>query len=69
MSISDAIDYIVSENKELEAIEILLKYHNSKYKKLHDDCRSAKSSLKAINKINASNNKDKKNAIDLLSEV
>ena len=40
----------------------------NKYIQLREDCRSAASSLKAIYKINASNNKDKQIAIEALSE-
>ena len=65
----EAIDYIISKDKELEAIDLLMTSHRSKYMQLQDDCRFAKSSLKAIHKINASNNKDKKSVIDSLSEV
>lgn len=65
----EAIDYIISKDKELEAIELLITSHRSKYLQLQEDYNSAKSSLRAIHKINASNNKDKQSAIDALSEV
>lgn len=65
----EAIDYIISKDKELEAIDLLVTSHRSKHLQLQDNYRSVKSSLKAIHKINASNNKDKKIAIDSLSEV
>lgn len=68
-NISEALAYIISLNAELEAIDILLKSHSTKHKSLYDDCHSAKSSLRAIHKINASNNKDKQSAIEELSEV
>ena len=58
-NISEALAYIISVNAELEAI----------HKSLYGDYHSAKSSLKAIHKINASSNKDKQSAIEALSEV
>lgn len=64
----EAVDYIISEGKELEAIDLLIASHRNKYIQLREDCRSAASSLKAIYKINASNNKDKQIAIEALSE-
>ena len=64
----EAVDYIISEGKELEAIDLLIASHRNKYIQLCEDCRSAASSLKAIYKINASNNKDKQIAIEALSE-
>lgn len=64
----EAVDYIISEGKELEAIDLLIASHRNKYIQLREDCRSAASSLKAIYKINASNNKDKQIAIKALSE-
>lgn len=64
----EAVDYIISEGKELEAIDLLISSHRNKYIQLREDCRSAASSLKAIYKINASNNKDKQIAIEALSE-
>lgn len=64
----EAVDYIISEGKELEAIDLLIASHRNKYIQLREDCRSAASSLKAIYKINASNNKDKQIAIETLSE-
>lgn len=64
----EAVDYIISEGKELEVIDLLIASHRNKYIQLREDCRSAASSLKAIYKINASNNKDKQIAIEALSE-
>lgn len=64
----EAVNYIISEDKELEAIDLLIASHRNKYVQLHNDCRAAASSLKAIYKINASNNKDKQVAIEALSE-
>lgn len=64
----EAVDYIISEGKELEAIDLLIASHRNKYIQLREDFRSAASSLKAIYKINASNNKDKQIAIEALSE-
>lgn len=63
-----ALDYIISTDKELEVIDLLMQSHRGKYKKLHEDYQSAKSSLRAIYKINASDNKDKTSAIEALSE-
>ena len=65
----EAVDYIISKDKELEVIDLLITSHKSKYLQLQDDYHSTKSSLKAIHKINASSNKDKKSAIETLSEV
>lgn len=66
--INKALECIILANKELEAVNILLASHSDKYKRLHNDCRHAKSSLKAIHKINKSNNTDKESAISALSE-
>lgn len=67
--LNEVLEYIISTDKELKAIDVLLKSHNEKHKKLYNDCRSFKNSLKAIHKINASDNKDKKSAIEVLSEL
>ena len=42
----------ISKDKELEAIELLITSHRSKYLQLQEDYNSAKSSLRAIHKIN-----------------
>lgn len=67
--LSEALEYIISEDKELEVIDILLKSHKAKYETLEDNCRSYKCSLKAIRKINARESKGELNAIELLSDI
>ena len=67
-SVNKAIECIIANGMELDAIDILLKSLDTKYRKLHTRCHSAEGSLRAIHKINASSNGDKKNAIAALSD-
>lgn len=62
-----AIEFICSNDDELEAINILLASHKRKHDKHYEDLCDREASLKAICKINNAHYKDE--AIDALSDI
>ena len=67
MNFVEAVNYLCSNDAELEAISVLLKSHERKHKKQYRDLCNRTARLSGIRKLNKAHHKDE--AIDALADL